>query len=465
MLRRMLGPLAGMAKAGARLDGTLAEIEAELRAGRGTDAVLDCLEASRRPIFECVRKHLRSPVAAQAVTVKVLNLLLAKYHFRAHSATVRSRPFGLVVDPSNGCNLACPGCVHSRRAKELKLFSWNKGLLPEDRISAFLAAYGPYAIHVNFCNYGEPLTNPETPRFVRRAKNYLMQAMLSTNFSVGRFDAEAYVESGLDYMLVSIDGATQPTYERYRRNGQLEVVFGNIRKLVEARRRLGRRTPVIAWRYLTFEHNIHEIPLALKTARQLEVDQFLTLTPYDVSWDDPEIRIAEVETVNLVLNRETEPSVLANWNAFPESLDAEAIGRAFETPWERTGSEGNRAAVNRGSSCQWLYRSISMDAGGRILPCCAAPRPDLELVFGGFDGGSSDVFNTPRYRLARLSFADMDAYQREVRAAGLVRGPHCANCEWNKETANADSAQIRQFLKAAGKGVFSAASAEVVAGW
>ena len=164
----------------------------------------------------------------------MLNLCLAKHQFLARSTELQSKPFGLIIDPSNGCNLACPGCVHSTHVKELQLFNWGKGLLPEDRLASFLKKYGPYAIHVNFCNYGEPLINPETPRYIRQAKGFLMQTMLSTNLSIGRFDAEEYVASGLDYMLVSIDGATQEVYQKFRRNGSLEIVFRNLEKLAEA---------------------------------------------------------------------------------------------------------------------------------------------------------------------------------------------------------------------------------------
>ena len=108
--------------------------------------------------------------------------------------------------------------------------------------------------------------------------------------SVRKFDAEAYVESGLDYMVMSIDGATQPAYEKFRRNGDLELVFENIRKLVSAKRRLGKRTPVLSWNFLAFEHNAHEIPLATQMARKLGVDRFRVVNPFDVRWDDPNVR-------------------------------------------------------------------------------------------------------------------------------------------------------------------------------
>ena len=165
------------------------------------------------------------PRLPRPLTLKILNIFLARFHFNARSSSVLSRPFGLVIDPSNMCQLACPGCVHSNRSEDLKLFDWPHGTLSQDCFSALLKLYGPYAIGVYFCSYGEPLLNLATPKLIRLAKTYLIGTALSTSLSVRKFDAEAYVESGLDFMVLSIDGATQPVYEQYRRNGDIELVF------------------------------------------------------------------------------------------------------------------------------------------------------------------------------------------------------------------------------------------------
>src|SRR6266536_75694 len=93
----------------------------ELVAEIGTKAIarvairdlLCSLDAARMPMWRYFCNRLDDAIAAKAVTLKVLNLILAKYHFVSRSAVLVSRPFGLLVDPSNGCNLACPGCVHS----------------------------------------------------------------------------------------------------------------------------------------------------------------------------------------------------------------------------------------------------------------------------------------------------------------------------------------------------------------
>ena len=245
-----------------------------------------------------MRTRFPSPLA-EALTLKVLNLFLARYHFRARSASLLSRPFGLVIDPSNVCQLACPGCVHSNSNEALQLFDWPKGTLSENRLSALLKRYGPYAIGTLFYNYGEPLLNLNTPKLIRMAKTWLMGTAISTTLSVRKFDAEAYVESGLDFMGLSIDGATQSVYQRFRRNGDLQLVLDNLRKLVEAKRKLGKRYPVLAWNFLAFEHNAHEIPLAARMARKLGVDLFRVVQPFDVSWDDPEIRPAALKARRL----------------------------------------------------------------------------------------------------------------------------------------------------------------------
>jgi pyruvate-formate lyase-activating enzyme len=230
---------------------TLSKIDDELRQCQSNAAAADVVERFKPDLYTRLRSRFETPLA-QALTLKILNICLAKYHLNARSTAVLSRPYGLVVDPSDMCQLACTGCVHSDRSELLQIFDWRKGTLPEDRFAALLQRYGPYAIGVYFCNYGEPLLNLNTPKLIRMAKNYLMGTALSTSLSVKRLDADAYIASGLDFMVLSIDGATQPVYERFRRNGNLELVFDNVRKLVDAKRRLGKRTPVLSWNFLAF---------------------------------------------------------------------------------------------------------------------------------------------------------------------------------------------------------------------
>src|SRR5579884_3797851 len=119
---------------------------------RDLHRMAQALDEAKPPLVDALRPRFADAIAAKAVALKLLNLRLAKYHFAERSVNLLSLPSGLVVDPSNACNLACPGCVHSAHAKELKLFDWKPGILEEKRMAAFFRHYGPAAIHVILCN-------------------------------------------------------------------------------------------------------------------------------------------------------------------------------------------------------------------------------------------------------------------------------------------------------------------------
>lgn len=432
----------------------LSKIEQELETCRPPASVAGILEKSKTELYGCLEAHFTSPVA-QALTLKILNLFLARHHFHARSTYVQSRPFGLVVDPSNMCQLACPGCVHSARAKSLKVFDWPNGTLQDDRLAALLKRYGPYVVGMYFYNYGEPLLNLNTPALISRAKTYLISTALSTSLSVQKFDADAYVESGLDYMSLSIDGVTQPVYERFRRGGELELVFSNVVKIVQAKRKLRRRTPVLSWNFLAFEHNAHEIPLATRMARKLGVNQFRIVNPFDIGWDDPDVRPAPVKARVWHFDSILRAGRGDRRGPFSENMDYAAIARAFDEPWDPP-PEGGSPATS-GHTCHWLYKNMVMDATGRILPCCGGPRPDTNLVFDTFTSNGHDVFNSQKYRQARAWFSE--------RARASDGAPYCTQCEWDQTAVNIGGQQILEYFRTADPAFFDRRSLRSLSDW
>jgi hypothetical protein len=244
-------------------------------------------------------------------------------------------------------------------------------------------------------------------------------------------------------------------YERYRRNGSLALVLDNVRRLVEARSRLRRRTPVLSWNFLAFEHNVHEIPLAVRTARRLGVNQFRVVNPFDVRWDDPEVRPAPVKGRVKRLDWLSAFNLPENFNPFPNSVDAETIAHKFERPWDASGASD--PPPGPGHTCHWLYKNITMDATGRIMPCCGAPRPDADLVFASFDGNGSDPFNSTKYRQARALLAGS--------AAPSSGDPYCARCEWDHMNVNIGGPEIRRYFRAASPAFFDRGSLRILSGW
>jgi MoaA/NifB/PqqE/SkfB family radical SAM enzyme len=437
-------------------------IDSVIRQRAPLPKVLAAIEESKRAIRDSLGQHLTDPAAATALTLKLLNLLLAKYHFQERSAEVTSRPFGLLVDPSNGCNLGCPGCVQSTRSKSLHLFDWASGMLPVERFATVLDRYGPHAMQIMFCNYGEPTLNSKTPELIAMAKAYLVQTALSTNLSFERVDAEAYVRSGLDFMFLAIDGASQEVYGRYRKRGDIGTVYRNVQNLVAAKRRLGKQAPILRWQYLAFEHNAHEIEAAREMAGKLGLDQFVVEIPFDVSWDDPEIHPANVEPLHVEFMANTAEVLAANWQPV-EGHAAEVVEREFQAGWTRF--RANDGGGNGGAphTCSWLYKSMTLDANGRILPCCGAPKAGSELVFGKLGDGRADEFNSERYMQARRLFADRPAYDA-IRVSG---GPaaYCAECQWNQDHTEFGASEVAQYLRTVGQGAIDAETIAVCGNW
>ncbi len=442
----------------------LSQIDQEVRKKNNLQSVLQSLDNTKTELLQCFQTHLGSAIAAKALVLKVQNVCLLKHQFLSRDTRLAAKPFGVLMDTSNSCNLACPGCVHSRGVKEKGLFDWKPGLVSFPRAQAFLNEYGPYGVQALLFNYGEPLLNPDTPRIVRLAKSYLVQTMISTNMAVPRFDAEAYVQSGLDYMILSIDGATQPVYERFRQKGSLEVVYRNIERLVQTKKALGKRTPILCWRYLAFAHNIHEISSALKIARRLGADEFRIDSAFDVSWDDPTLKPAKVKPHTVPFRRVAEQAMIENWNPFPDELNAISIEREFESPWSERLTEqecGLDPLKQPLQPCHWLYKNVVMDAHGRVFPCAGAPGPETNLVFTNIDeGGGRDSFNSNKHLAARKFFANGCAT-----AFPPEKDLHCVRCQFNRANTDVDTDQVESYLMSAGRGLFNAASIPILCSW
>ena len=449
-----------------QLHAILAAIDEKITPAAALEDILLALDQAKEKLHKSLQNKV-APLAAKSLTIKILNLFLSKYQFLTRGTSLLSSPYGIIVDPMNACQLACPGCVHSNRSKELKLFDWGPGVLSESMFAGFMRRYGPYAIEAEFCNYGEPLLNRNTPQLIRLAKTYLVRTMLSTNMGVKHFDAEAYVNSGLDYMTVAIDGATQSVYEKFRRKGDIEAVFNNVRTLIQTKKRMGKRTPLVSWQFLAFEHNQHEIDDAIKMARSLGVDQFVVATPFDVSPDDPSILASKQPPRTVVFRPDGSQGMLENWNPFPAEIQAEPIEQEFAASWrERLADQSDAGSLDPQASsrhtCHYLYKNIVMDGTGRILPCCGAPQPHVDLVFGNVQSGA-DLFNSEKYRLARLSFANPEQYQVK-QASTLTAAPYCANCEWSHK-AQIDTEHLKNYFVVVGSDIFSPATVTMLGSW
>ena len=81
-------------------------------------------------------------------------------------------------------------------------------------------------IYLIFYFQGEPYINPAFLEMVNYASKNNIYTITSTNAHfLDDKNAKRTVQSGLDRLIISIDGTTQEVYEQYRKEGQLKTVL------------------------------------------------------------------------------------------------------------------------------------------------------------------------------------------------------------------------------------------------
>ena len=145
-------------------------------------------------------------------------------------------PLFVSVEPANVCQLRCPACPVGR-GERLKVKGertmppevWRR-VLDEIRDTAFV---------VQFYFQGEPLLNKDLPRMIREAHEAGLYTIVSTNAqAMTETLAEQIVASGLDRIIVSMDGLTDETYNAYRVGGNLEKCKEALRWLQRGKRKV-----------------------------------------------------------------------------------------------------------------------------------------------------------------------------------------------------------------------------------
>jgi MoaA/NifB/PqqE/SkfB family radical SAM enzyme len=231
--------------------------------------LLSSTDRWRRP-FILARRVLSAPLTLG----KVLNVPLVVASYLLSRMTRRpiilGRPFMLMLEPSSLCNLHCPLC-----AVGAGRLTRPQGHMPLKQFIRILDEMGPHLLHLTLWNQGEPFLNPHLVEMIRYAKARKMTVLTSTNghYLDRHGMAESLVRSGLDDLIVSLDGVSSQTYRGYRKGGDLHRVLRGIRTLVQAKKRLRSSRPFVELQFLIMKHNQHEIEPFRALAKTLGVDR------------------------------------------------------------------------------------------------------------------------------------------------------------------------------------------------
>ncbi len=203
---------------------------------------------------------------------RVWNMAKVWSSYHLSKWTGRSMQWGLPIsisfEPTTSCNLRCPECPSGLRA-----FTRPTGMLRKDFFSETIDQLSKDLTYLVFYFQGEPFLNPDFLPMVQYAAQKGIYTATSTNAHYLK-DAVAKrtVESGLDRLIISIDGTTQETYQQYRVGGNLAKVLEGAANIVKWKKELNSRTPFVIFQFLVVRHNEHQIEEVKALAKSVGVD-------------------------------------------------------------------------------------------------------------------------------------------------------------------------------------------------
>jgi len=189
-------------------------------------------------------------------------------------ALIKGMPISISIEPTTSCNLRCPECPSGLRS-----FTRPTGMLNPTFFKSMIDELAQHISYLTFYFQGEPYLNTSFLEMVEYASQKNIFTATSTNAHYLNDErARQTVESGLDRLIISIDGTTQETYESYRVGGSLEKVIEGTKNLIAWKQRLKSASPQVIFQFLVVRPNEHQVADVRALASQLGVDKVVLKT-------------------------------------------------------------------------------------------------------------------------------------------------------------------------------------------
>jgi radical SAM protein with 4Fe4S-binding SPASM domain len=243
-------------------------------------------------------------------------------------------PVSVSFEPTTSCNLRCPECPSGLRA-----FTRPTGMLQKNFFKETIDQLSNELLYLVFYFQGEPYLNPDFLEMVKYASAKKIYTATSTNAHyLTEANAKKTVESGLDRLIISIDGTTQETYRQYRVGGNLNKVLEGAVNIVKWKKELKSKTPFVIFQFLVVQHNEHQIEDVKQLAKEIGVD-------------DVWLKTAQV------YDYENDPNKLIPSNTKYSRYKKNREGKYF--------FKGNNA-----NHCWRLWHDPVITWDGSVVPCC-----------------------------------------------------------------------------------------------
>jgi radical SAM protein with 4Fe4S-binding SPASM domain len=303
-------------------------------------------------------------------------------------------PTAAIIDPVNRCNLNCHLCPTGQ-----KKLNYPQSFMSFETYKIILGKF-PELKSLDLYNWGEPFLNPEIFDMIQYAKDKNIFVKMHTNLSLKKDDEFiiSLVKHGPHWLVISLDGASQESYSRFRVHGNYELVIDNINKIKRLQNLNNAPRMVIIWKYLVNVYNEHEMARAQAIAKELGVR--IRFVP--MSLGDDMIDIIHHES----LDERKKQWLPANKRYVLNQYLHDGSKPIFNGP------------------CTYLFKKIIINPDGRVFPCCYIT--DERHVFGNIINEPLDaIWNNEKYEYSRSLFVKNEG----IKYAGTTICKECGNYE------------------------------------
>ena len=281
-------------------------------------------------------------------------------------SSLKTTPHVIRVEGSTLCQLRCPTCPTTEGVVHANL---GAGFLKATDFERLLDQQGSPGTVFELSNYGEVFLNPQIVDILRiaREREVWVSAYSGANLNTLKDEVlEAIVKYQMLGITCSIDGASDETYEKYRKRGNFTRVLNNVKRIVDLKRETGAILPYLNWQFVVFGHNEHEIESARSMATDLGMDFILK-----TSWDE---------------------------DISPAHREENLCEHPFQDVISSPDTDGKQQPFYAENLCEQLWHRPQLNYDGRVLGCCVN-------VWGDFGGNAFEDFqgamNTEKIVYAR----------------------------------------------------------------
>lgn len=308
-------------------------------------------------------------------------------------------PRNVFIEVTNHCNLLCETCPRTFTTYEQpKTLAWDDFLRVVEQFPAMERA----VLH----GIGEPLLNKDLPRMIAHLKTRGVYVLFNTNATLLSDEwARKLIESGLDEIRVSIDGADPKTYALIRGAPLFHKVVGNLKRFVEIQKKMRAATPRPSLWMTGMKENIAELPAVVRLAAHIGVPEvYLQRMVYYADTDHAPGMLGAGHGLFATFD-ETVDRLVADSEALAQSLGVTLRASGATTPQHSLRGESAitiDTPRRPWAACLRPWTTAYVTANGNLLPCCIAPfaTTDYESLKLGnlFEQSMDEAWNAEPYR-------------------------------------------------------------------